>query len=76
MARKAKAKQTVRVQIDMFVDLDGKYTPSQVADIVKRNAMLAFRCNSRQTLAIRYRHTGYQTEDFAILKPWKDVKIS
>ncbi len=46
--------QEVRILVDVSVDLDARYTPSDVRDIVLRGARLLFRNNARTLNAVEF----------------------
>tara|TARA_Y100000310_G_scaffold268347_1_gene280885 strand:- start:1412 stop:1918 length:507 start_codon:yes stop_codon:yes gene_type:complete len=50
--------QTVTVNIRVKVELNAKYTPAEVKDIIERNSMLAFKNNQRHFDLINYEASG------------------
>jgi hypothetical protein len=51
-------KQTVRVQIDVSVELNSRYSQGQLKEIIERNAFQSFRNNDRN-----FHDISYKTED-------------
>jgi hypothetical protein len=78
---KQSIKQEVRVQIDVSVTLDAKYTRDEVLAIVERGAFAAFRNNTRTFNRIRYAEEAaiYSTEsgyiDWTVIRQYKQDEL-
>jgi hypothetical protein len=66
-------KQEVRIQIDVSIQLDAKYTATEVRDIVERAARSVARNNDRTFTQIRFAEEAqiYSTESGQI--EWTDI---